>query len=585
MLKPLIKRHTFFRGLIFMGAVCAGLFLLAGGGQSAASRSVARTAEPESILQSPLVLDDGAAGDRTGLSVALNGNTALVASPNHRIAATTPPGAVAVFQRTGNVWSSQTELLPNEAAFANATFGTGVALDGDLAVVGAPRYLPGNTGAVYVYKRNGTSWSRQARIINNNSNFGSSVAISGDTIIIGDPGVDSAAGAAYIYRLNGSTWELQTTLVGVDRGPSDRFGNSVAIEGNTAVIGVFGDNTDAGFDTGSVYVYARSGTTWTQQAFLTANDAQPFDFFGTSVAISGNTIAIGAYGCDGPSTFETGAAYVFQRSGTTWSRVAKLVATDGKSDDKLGWSIAINGNNIVAGAYYYDLPNRQNTGAAYLFQRSGSFWVQSSLDFLDNGAPGDLYGNGVAISDNTIISGSPNHDKEDALNYGAAYAYIFHPNLRNTNDFEGDGRTDLSVFRPADNTWYAKESSNSLLFTRQFGTSGDLLAPADYDGDGRTDVAVFRPSSGSWFILQSSNSVIRSRQFGTSGDLPVPGDYDGNGLTDIAVYRPANGTWYITMGISNSVRTEQFGASGDRPVPGDYDGDGRNDLAVVRPAD
>jgi hypothetical protein len=131
--------------------------------------------------------------------------------------------------------------------------------------------------------------------------------------------------------LNGSTWEQETRLVGPGRSPGDRFGGSVAIAGDVIVVGALADNTDAGDDTGSATVYQRSGTTWNVQAFLTARDPHVPDFFGSSAAINGDTIVIGAYSADSPTAPDSGAAYAFQRDGATWSEVQKLVAADAKA--------------------------------------------------------------------------------------------------------------------------------------------------------------------------------------------------------------------------------------------------------------
>ena len=140
-------------------------------------------------------------------------------------------------------------------------------------------------------------------------------------------------------------------------------------------------------------------------------------------------------------------------------------------------------------------------------------------------------------------------------------------NRSSTADFDGDGRTDLSVFRPSDSTWWVLQSGTNTVRVRQFGASGDKIAPGDYDGDGRIDLAIFRPSTASWWILQSSNnsfSVVT--QFGLATDKPAPADYDGDGKTDIAVYR--NGTWYIRRSSNLQVEIQQFGLSGDIPVAG-----------------
>ena len=150
-------------------------------------------------------------------------------------------------------------------------------------------------------------------------------------------------------------------------------------------------------------------------------------------------------------------------------------------------------------------------------------------------------------------------------------------------DFDGDGRADVSVFRPASNTWFINGSTSGQT-SRVWGTSGDLLAPADYDNDGKFDVAVFRPSNGSWYILQSSTNTLLGLVWGASGDVPVPGDYNGDGNADVAVFRPSNGIWYIRNSGAGTALGIAWGQSGDTPVVGDYDGDGRADTAVFRPS-
>lgn len=137
-------------------------------------------------------------------------------------------------------------------------------------------------------------------------------------------------------------------------------------------------------------------------------------------------------------------------------------------------------------------------------------------------------------------------------------------NRASTADFDGDGRTDVSVFRPSDGTWHVLSSSTNTYSVRQFGLNGDKITPGDYDGDGRTDTAVFRPSTGVWYILRSSDGLVSIVSWGVSTDKPVPGDYDGDGRTDIAVYR--NGTWYIVQSSNGALSYQQFGLSGDIPV-------------------
>ena len=150
-------------------------------------------------------------------------------------------------------------------------------------------------------------------------------------------------------------------------------------------------------------------------------------------------------------------------------------------------------------------------------------------------------------------------------------------------DYDGDGKTDFTVWRPSTGAWYSVSSFNNAVDIRQYGSNGDIPVQGDYDGDAETDLAVWRPSTGTWYILRSSNNRQRIQQWGLSGDIPVPGDYDADGRTDIAVFRPSNGVWYIVRSSApNQFFAQQFGLNGDRPTPADFDGDGRTDLAVYR---
>ena len=150
-------------------------------------------------------------------------------------------------------------------------------------------------------------------------------------------------------------------------------------------------------------------------------------------------------------------------------------------------------------------------------------------------------------------------------------------------DFDGDHKTDISIFRPgAESEWWYQRSSNGSVAAGPFGTSTDIPTPADFTGDGKTDVAFFRPSTGTWFILRSEDNSYFALPFGTSGDIPAQADFDGDGKADTAVFRPSTGTWFIDRSSGAGTIITTFGVNGDQPVAADYDNDGKADIAIVR---
>ena len=151
-------------------------------------------------------------------------------------------------------------------------------------------------------------------------------------------------------------------------------------------------------------------------------------------------------------------------------------------------------------------------------------------------------------------------------------------------DFDGDSRSDISVFRPSAGEWWYLRSSNGETHAAQFGNSSDKITPADFTGDGKTDIAVWRSSTGEWFILRSEDGSFYSYPFGTAGDIPAVGDFDADGKADTAVFRPSSGTWFIRRSSDGGAIIQQFGTAGDVPLAADYDGDGRSDIAVYRPS-
>jgi hypothetical protein len=313
-------------------------------------------------------------------------------------------------------WMRSAKLGASDADASNY-FGSSVAISGDTAVVGAFGKAD-NMALAYVFTRNGTTWNQQAKLNAGEAvavdEFEVSVAISCDTVVVGADGEADNMGAAYVFVRSGATWSQQAKLTASDgEGNSplgdlgDFFGSSVAINGDTIVVGAESKGTSMG----AAYVFTRNGTIWNQQAKLTASDAEAGDLFGASVAIRSDVVAVGA---DGESD-HTGAAYVFTRSGTTWSQQAKLTASDGAPGDSLA-SVAISGDTVVAGAGR----KADNMGAAYVFVRSGTTWSQQAKLTASDAEAGDLFGRSVAVSGNTTVVGV----SEEANGRGAVYVFI-----------------------------------------------------------------------------------------------------------------------------------------------------------------
>ncbi|MFN9993675.1 MAG: FG-GAP repeat protein, partial [Phycisphaerales bacterium] len=252
--------------------------------------------------------------------------------------------------------------------------------------------------------------------------FGQSVAIDDDTMIVGAPqddvGANSNQGSAHVYRWTGSGWTLEATLIAGDGAANDQFGTSVAIDGDTAIVGSRLDTVDAVDGQGSAYVFTRLGSNWVQQAKLTASDGASFDSFGSAVDIDNDTVVVGAGGDDIGTNSNQGSAYVFTRSGSTWGQQTKLTASDGSAGDAFGVSVAIDADTIVVGAYA-NMVVSQNVGSAYVFSRVGSNWSQQSILNASDGTDGDFFGISVAIDGDSVVVGA---DRDD-LSKGSVYVF------------------------------------------------------------------------------------------------------------------------------------------------------------------
>jgi hypothetical protein len=371
--------------------------------------------------QAKVEASDKASGDNFGQSGAISGDTTVWGAKRQDTNGT-EAGAAYVFTRSGTTWSQQQKIQSSDIA-AGDWFADSIDIDGDTIAVGARLGSP-YRGAVYIFTRSGTTWSQQQKIqssdIADDDRFGSgeghNVAIDGDTLIVGANGESAYAGAAYVFTRSGTTWSQQAKLTASDAAGNDNFGRSLDLNGDTAIIGAHREDPTSGTDAGSAYIFTRSGTTWSQQAKLTASDAQEYDYFGRTVRVDGNYAVVGAYGEDTGGS-SAGAAYVFIRSGTTWSQQQKIVSSDLQAGDNFGYDTDIEGDVIVVGAKGEDAGG-SNAGALYVFTRSGTTWTQQKkLVASDAAASNGLGFGGVRIDNDTVISGAPHDD-------GSGYIFL-----------------------------------------------------------------------------------------------------------------------------------------------------------------
>ena len=254
--------------------------------------------------------------------------------------------------------------------------------------------------------------------------FGSSVAISGNYAIVGARYDDAKRGSAYVFLFDGTSWSQQAKLTADDGVANDHFGGSVAISGDYAIVGSYWDD-DNGSNSGSAYVFHFDGTSWSQQAKLVAGDGAEGDRFGGSVAISGDSAIVGAH-FDDDNGSDSGSAYIFGRTGVFWVQQAKILPDDGATGALFGCSVAISGDYAIVGGEGDD-DNGTYSGSAYLFYRNGFLWAQEDKLTADDGATADFFGNSVAISGGYAIVGAYGDDDKGSFS-GSAHVYSITPN-------------------------------------------------------------------------------------------------------------------------------------------------------------
>jgi uncharacterized protein (TIGR03437 family) len=390
--------------------------------------------DSRSVERQKLTAADGVAGAQFGYSVALDGDTLAVGALYHTGGANGSQGAVYVFARSGPTWTLQQKLTANDGAEGDQ-FGHAVALSGDTLVVGANGDDVGgngNQGSAYVFTRNGTVWAQRQKLTAvgidglAGDNFGASVSLSGQTVAVGAPGVNNSQGSAYVFRFNGSVWTQQAKLSANDGAAGDFFGYALALDGDTLAVGAEDDTIDANARQGSAYVFTRNGAVWTQQIKLTASDGGLNDRFGGAVALSGDTLAVGAIFNTVGANVRQGSVYVFTRSGATWVETRKLTASDGAAEGRFGYSVALRGGALVVGAQYDNIGASSQQGSAYVFTYYGRWYQQQKLTASD-GATRDNFGHAVALDGDTLAISAVGDDIGANANQGSAYVFVNPP--------------------------------------------------------------------------------------------------------------------------------------------------------------
>jgi hypothetical protein len=400
-----------------------------------AARTGKTTTADAAVQTAKLIGSDGANGDNFGFSLSIEGNTAVAGALGDDLGENDGQGSVFVFVRSGTVWTQQQKLVASDGAEGDR-FGASVALDGNTIVVGAADNEVGanlNQGAAYVFTRSGTVWTQQQKLTASDGEpvdfFGLSVAISGETVIVGalddDVGALGDCGSAYVFTRSGTVWTEQQRLTASDGANGDNFG-SVAISGNTALVSAKNDDVGGNLNQGSAYVFVRSGTVWTEQQKLVASDGAANDNFGNggwTIGIDGDTVVVGSNNDDVGANFDQGSAYVFVRSGAVWTQQAHLFASDGSQLCNFG-TVAIEGDTIVVGAFQDNVGFNPDQGSVYVFTRSGAIWTERQKLIASDGAEGDNFGLGVAISGNKIFIGAFSANIGMQNDQGVAYVFI-----------------------------------------------------------------------------------------------------------------------------------------------------------------
>jgi hypothetical protein len=361
-----------------------------------------------------------------GSPVAISGNTAVIGAFYQTANGNADQGVVYVYAKSGSSWVEQSEFTSNDGTIDDL-FGYSVGISGSTIVVGAPNHVVGSdasAGAAYVFTKSGSSWVQSAELEASapelDGEFGTAASISGSTIAVTDPQLDfygdGGTGVTYVFTKSGTKWNQKTVLT--SQVADDFYGDSVSLSGSTLAVGAE-QRTEAGeADQGAVDIYALASNVWSLQASVTSGTAT--GYLGASVATTGSTVITGAIG-----TNEDGAVYVYTKSASHWSQQQELNDPVGAVDDDFGGSVALSGSTAFIGAPGTTINGNNAEGAAYLFTKSGTTWSDEEqlVAPAGEGAAFDGFGTSVGISSSTALVGAPYLTVGSDTAWGAAFLF------------------------------------------------------------------------------------------------------------------------------------------------------------------
>ena len=383
---------------------------------------------PCSFAQQVKVMsDDGKSEDFFGYSVAIDKGVALVGAYKVDVEDSKDAGAAYVYVKTQDGWQQQAKLTA-KPSYPDDTLGGNVALKNGIALLGARNsdLKEKNAGAVFVFKNKNDKWV-QTQVLtaidaNKDDAYGQSIALTESFLVIGAPHSDSPhtnSGAVYVYNRKDNQWQFHSKLTADDGAEGDLFGISVAIDGNSLLVGAdLHDETAE--NAGAVYAYVFEDNQWHKQAKLLASDSGKTDIFGVRVALSGDTALISARRDDIEGVgIDAGSAYIFERSNGLWKQTDKLTAPDGSADDRFGRGVALTTNLAVISAMHSDA-SASNQGALYVYEKQNGKWRFKYRALANDAAEDDKFGWNVALHENLAIVGTPYSD-DNGTESGSAY--------------------------------------------------------------------------------------------------------------------------------------------------------------------